>query len=75
MAIGLVEVDVAALLGEDVGVLEELMQVVRLRLAWRLLHDHLRLLILKERSYGHIRVLYLILNVSEALVSQLGGQA
>ena len=74
VAIGLVEVDVAALLGEDVCMLEELVQV-RLRLAWRLLHDHLRLLILKERSYGHIRVLYLILNVSEALVSQLRGQA
>ena len=75
VAIGLVAVDVAALLGEDVSMLEELMQVVRLRLAWRLLHDHLRLLVLKERSNGHIRVLYLILNVSEALVSQLRGQA
>ena len=75
VAIGLVEVDVAALFGEDVRVLEELVQVVCLRLAWSLLHDHLRLLILKERSYGHIGVLYLILNVSEALISQLRGQA
>ena len=75
VAIGLVEVDVAALLGEDVCMLEELVHMVRLRLAWCLLHDHLSLLILEERSYGHIRVLYLILNVSEALISQLRGQA
>ena len=73
VAIGLVEVDVAALLGEDVRMLEELVQG-RLRLSWCLLHDHLSLVILKKRSNGHIGILYLILYICKALISQLGGQ-
>ena len=70
VAISLVEVNVAALLGEDVRLLEELVQV-RVRSTWCLLHDHLSLLILKERSNGHISVLNLILDIGEALISQL----
>lgn len=76
MAARLVQVDITFLLGKPVNRLEENVRVSHFRLlAGCLLHEHLCPIILKQRSNGHIGISDLVLEIREALVSQLGGQA
>ena len=73
----LVQVNVTALLGQEVAapcLLVEVLQV-RLGLAWCLLHNHICPgVLLKECADGHVSVPDLVLEVGEALIAQFRRQ-